>query len=187
MMERIRVGSRFGAGLLAAVAALMALAVAILPGRPVKARAEVPRATAGRADPDRDAIRGLIAKYAQSIDGADTTLASEIWSKSADVSFIHPRGHERGWEEVKKNVYMELLGATFSERKLTPRAVVVHLLGDAAWAEFDWDFTARFKNGGQPLNTQGRETQVFRKADGRWELVHVHYSGMPVTGKREGF
>jgi ketosteroid isomerase-like protein len=187
MMERIRVESRFGAGLLVAVAAFMALAVATWPGRSVKARADGPRATAGRADPDTDAIRGLIEKYARSIDGADIALASGIWSRSPDVSFIHPRGHERGWEEVKKNVYQELMGATFSERKLTPRDVVVHVLGDAAWAEFYWDFTAKFKNGGQPLKTKGRETQVFRKTDGRWELVHVHYSGMPVTEGREGF
>jgi hypothetical protein len=93
-MERIRVGSRFGAGLLAVVAAFLALAGATLPGRPVKARAERPRATAENADPE--------------------------------------------------------------------------------------------KHDGSPLKTEGRETQVLRKTDGRWELVHVHYSGMPATGKREG-
>jgi ketosteroid isomerase-like protein len=186
-MERIRVGARLGARLLAATAAFMALAAATLPGRPVKARAEGPHATAGRADPDTDAIRVLIAKYAKSIDNADTALASEIWSQSPDVSFIHPRGHERGWEEVKKNVYQELMGARFLERKLIPREVVVHVLGNVAWAEFYWDFTAKFKNGGQTMKTKGRESQVFRKTDGRWELVHVHYSGMPVIAKREGF
>jgi hypothetical protein len=26
-----------------------------------------------------------------------------------------------------------------------------------------------------------------RKADGRWELVHIHDSGMPTMGQREGF
>jgi hypothetical protein len=77
------------------VAAFMALAVATSPGRPAEAGAEGPRATAEHADPDSDAIRGVIEKYAKSIDGADTALASEIWSKSPDVSFIHPRGYER--------------------------------------------------------------------------------------------
>jgi hypothetical protein len=56
-----------------------------------------------------------------SVDGADTALASEVWSRSPDVSFIHPRGHDRGWEEVKRNVHEKLMGATFSERKLTPQ------------------------------------------------------------------
>jgi ketosteroid isomerase-like protein len=169
------------------VAAFTALSAVAGAGRLVEATAEGPRATAGHADRDADAVRGVIEKYAKSIDGADTALASEIWSKSPDVSFIHPRGHERGWEEVKTNVYAKLMGATFSERKLTPRDVVVHVYGDAAWAEFDWDFTAKFRGNGQPLRTRGRETQVYRRADGRWELVHVHYSGMPVTGRGEGF
>jgi ketosteroid isomerase-like protein len=149
-MERSRVGSRFGAGLLAVVAAFMALAVATLPGRPVEARAEGRRATAEHADPDTDAIRGVIEKYAKSIDGADTALASEIWSKFPDVSIIHPRGYERGWEGVKKNVYEKLMGATFSERKFTPRDVVVHVYGDAAWAEFSCDFAAKLKDDGSP-------------------------------------
>jgi len=38
-----------------------------------------------------------------------------------------------------------------------------------------------------PIATHGRETQVYRKVDGAWRLVHVHYSGMPVTGERLGF
>jgi ketosteroid isomerase-like protein len=186
-MKRIGVGSKIRAALPTTMAALTAFALAALPWQPVKARADGPPATTARADADTDAIRVLIEKYARSIDAADTALASEIWLKSPDVSFIHPRGHERGWDEVKKNVYQDLMGATFSERKLIPRDVVVHVFGDAAWAEFYWDFTAKLKNGGQTLKTRGRETQVYRKNDGRWALIHVHYSGMPVTAKRAGF
>src|SRR5262249_14446344 len=152
----IRVTSRFGASPLAA-AAFAALVAVAGPGRLFEARAEAPGAAAGHAESDADAIRGLVAKYAKSVDDADTALAAEIWSKSPDVSFIHPRGHERGWDAVKANVYEKLMGATFSERKLTPRDVVVHALGDAAWAEFYWDFSARFRENEQPLKTQGRE------------------------------
>jgi hypothetical protein len=81
-MERLRGGFGFGAGLLAVVAAFLALAVATSSGRPVEARVEGPRATAEHAGTDTDAIRGVIEKYAKSIDGTDTALASEIWSKS---------------------------------------------------------------------------------------------------------
>jgi ketosteroid isomerase-like protein len=183
---RISSGLRVGLNVAVAVAVFVAM-VALWAGRPVKVRAEEPQAAAGHAESDADAIRGLVAKYAKSVDDADTALAAEIWSKFPDVSFIHPRGHERGWDEVKRNVYEKLMGATFSERKLSPRDVVVHVLGDAAWAEFYWDFSARFRENGQPLKTKGRETQVYRKAGGRWELVHVHYSGTPVTEQREGF
>jgi Xaa-Pro aminopeptidase len=134
-----------------------------------------------------DAIKNLIAKYAKSVDGADTALAAEVWLDSPDVSFIHPLGHEHSFEQIKQNVYQRLMGETFSERKLSVHDVSVHVYGDAARAEFYWDFAAKFRRDGSPLMTHGRETQVYLKEQGRWRLVHVHYSGMPVTSERQGF
>jgi Xaa-Pro aminopeptidase len=140
--------------------------------------------SSGEKSADGDAIRSLIEKYAKSVDGADTALAAEVWLDSPDVSFIHPLGHEHGFEQIKQNVYMRLMGETFSERKLTVHDVSVHVYGDAAWAEFYWDFAAKFRKDGSPLTTHGRETQLYQKVQGRWRVVHVHYSGMPVTGER---
>jgi Xaa-Pro aminopeptidase len=134
-----------------------------------------------------DAIRGLIEKYAKSIDAADTALAGEVWWNSPSASFIHPLGHEQGFEQIKQNVYTHLMGEAFSERKLSVHDVSIHVLGDAAWAEFYWDFNAKFRKDGAPITTHGRETQLYQKIQGRWRLVHVHYSGMPVTAERQGF
>ncbi len=106
---------------------------------------------------------------------------------SPGVSFIHPVGHEHGFEQIKQNVYIHLMGDTFSERKLSVHDVSVHIYGDAAWAEFYWDFAAKFRKDGSPITTHGRETQLYRKELDGWRLVHVHYSGMPVTGERQGF
>jgi Xaa-Pro aminopeptidase len=132
-------------------------------------------------------IRSLIEKYAKSVDGADTNLAAQVWLDSPDVSFIHPLGHEHGFEQIKQNVYTRLMGETFSERKLSVHDVSIHVFGDAARAEFYWDFAAKFRKDGSPLTTHGRETQLYQREQGRWRLVHVHYSGMPVTGGRQGF
>lgn len=53
-------------------------------------------------------IKFLISKYAQSVyQASDPTLASQIWSKSPEASFIHPRGHEHGWEEIK-GIFMRI-------------------------------------------------------------------------------
>jgi ketosteroid isomerase-like protein len=153
------------------------------------ARAGSPKArSSDKADEeDVKAIKNLIAKYAKSVDDADTALAAKVWSDSPDVSFIHPRGHERGWKEVKENVYEKLMGKTFSERKLAVKDVEVKMYGDSAVATFYWDFVAKVRGDGSALKTQGRETQVYYKGERGWALVHVHYSGMPVKGKREGF
>lgn len=134
-----------------------------------------------------DEIKRIIGTYAKSIYEANTALASQIWWDSPDVSFIHPQGHEHGFEQIKQNVYKHLMGDTFSERKLTIHDISVHVYEDAAWAEFYWDFVAKFRKDGSPVMTHGRETQVYRKAPDGWRLVHVHYSGMPVTEERKGF
>jgi Xaa-Pro aminopeptidase len=136
---------------------------------------------------DSAAIRSLIDRYAKSVDGADIDLAAEVWLDSPDVSFIHPLGHEHGFEQIKQNVYTRLMGEMFSERRLSVHDVAVHVFGDAAWAEFYWDFAAKFRKDGSPITTHGRETQLYEKVPGRWRLVHVHYSAMPVSGERQGF
>ena len=143
--------------------------------------------SAAETPADNNAIRNLIEKYAKSVDGADTALAAEVWLDSPDVSFIHPLGHEHGFEQIKQNVYQHLMGDTFSERKLSVHDVSIHTDGNTARAEFYWDFAAKFRKDGSPLTTHGRETQLYQKENGRWRLVHVHYSGMPVTGERQGF
>jgi len=132
-------------------------------------------------------IRSQIATYARAVDAADSRLASTVWATTPEVSFIHPLGHEHGWEAIKVNVFQRLMGETFSERKLTVKDVRVQVLGDAAWAEFYWDFAAKFRRDGSPIETHGRETQVYARVGHEWRLVHVHYSGMPVTGERQGF
>jgi uncharacterized protein (TIGR02246 family) len=147
-----------------------------------------PRAAAkGKEAVDVKTIKELISTYAKSIDDADTALAAKLWADSPDVSFIHPRGHERGWKQVKENFYETTMGKLLTDRRLTAKNIEVQVYGDAAVAVFYWDFTAKLRQGGVPLKTHGRETQVYHRTDGRWRLVHVHYSGMPVTGKGRGF
>ena len=166
------------------ITALIALSLWINPSVVyAQASNEDARGAAG----DTAAIANLIGKYAESVTTVDTKLAGEIWATSAEVSFIHPRGHEHGWEAVKTNIYEKLMGETFSERKLSVRDVAVHAYKDAAWVEFYWDFVAKFRKDGAAIETHGRESQVYLKRNGRWRLVHVHYSGMPVTGDRQGF
>jgi ketosteroid isomerase-like protein len=136
---------------------------------------------AAAADTKRDTqdLERLVMTYARSIDSADTNLAEQIFSSAPDVSFIHPRGEERGRAQIQAVVYRDLMGGLFSERKLTPKAISVHVYGDTAWSEFNWDFVAKLKKDGSAFRSRGRETQVYRREGGRWRIMHVHYSGAP--------
>jgi len=135
----------------------------------------------------RTEIEHLVSQYARSVDEADTDLAATIWSTTDDVSFIHPRGYERGWDQVKEQFYEETMRDRFSHRRLQIHDLVVQCYENMAIAVFHWTFDAIFWSDGTPHQSRGRETQVYRNTGDRWLLVHVHYSGMPVTGEREGF
>ena len=135
----------------------------------------------GEASADRAEIRELIGKYTRSVDAADVKLASEVWLDSPDVTFIHPQGHEHGFEQIKKDIYQHFMGEIFSERKLTAHDISLDVRSDSAVAEFYWDFAAKLRKDGTPVTTHGRETQIYERVDGRWRLVHAHYSGMPLN------
>ncbi|MBN1185715.1 MAG: nuclear transport factor 2 family protein [Bacteroidales bacterium] len=58
---------------------------------------------------------------------------------------------------------------------------------DIAIVEFYWVFDAVLKANNAQMQTKGCETQIWRKSHNEWKLVHIHYSGMPVTGQDQGF
>lgn len=130
-------------------------------------------------------IKELIGKYKESINAADAALGATLFSKNSEVSFIHPAGHERGWDAIKKGIYA-MFADNFTKRDLKSSDEKINVYGDTAWVEFYWVFDATLK-GNIPLQTKGRETQIWKKEANEWRIVHVHYSGMPVAAPRQGF
>jgi hypothetical protein len=145
------------------------------------------RAAEGDAK-SRDEIRHLMDVYMQAVDEADPKLAATVFLNSKETSFINPVGHERGWNQIADEMFVKLMGQTFSKRHLTASAEpVIHVYGDAAVAEFDWDFVATLRSNGSTVHTTGRESQFYvRFPDKGWKLVHVHYSGPAVPPPSNG-
>lgn len=134
-------------------------------------------------------IRALVDRYMQSVDDADPKLAATVWLTTPEASFISPVGHERGWNQIAEDVYVKLMGQTFMKRTLKNSSdVTVHVYGDAAVVEFDWDFVATLRSDGKTeVHTSGRESQFYVKfPDKGWRLLHVHYSGPPVAPPANG-
>ena len=92
-------------------------------------------------------IRALIDEYTQSIDAADPEMGAKVWLTTAEATFIHPLGEESGWDQIAADVYGKLMGQTFSKRRLTLAGEpAIHVYGDAAVAEFHWDFVATLRS-----------------------------------------
>lgn len=133
-------------------------------------------------------IKALIETYKTSINKADTTIGKKVFLTTNEVNFIHPRGHEKGWEGIKKGIY-GMFGSRFSKRDLkSSDEIITFISPDVAVLEFYWVFDATFSGEKpMPMQSKGRETQVLKKAKDTWKIAHVHYSNMPVTGDRQGF
>ena len=134
------------------------------------------QADAGAAAADRAAIHDLLGQYAKAVDTVDLQLLAQIWSHSAEVSFIYPLGEEHGFDAIEQNVFEKVMGGMFSARDLKMHDVAIYVNGDSAWSEFRWDFHATLRKDGSAVTTHGVETQVYRKENAQWRLVHVHYS-----------
>ena len=139
------------------------------------------------SEQDISAIKDVIALYAKSIDAANPDMAKDIWQTDERTTFIHPRGNEYGWEDIKADFYGKTMGESFSKRHLDVHDISVQVYGDSAVAVFYWDFPAVFRADGSPITTHGRETQVYERTADGWKIVHVHYSNMPVNGAKAGF
>ncbi len=132
-------------------------------------------------------LMALLDDYATSVINLDLELAGKIWSKRPDTSFIQPRGHQKGWEDIKNSFYLGAM-ANFSKRDLRLKDINIRVLNeDTAWVDFYWDFDAVFAKDNSPITTKGRETQILSKEKDGWKIVHVHYSGPATQREREGF
>ncbi len=134
---------------------------------------------------DKEAVKKVIEDYKISINNADTLLGAKVWADVPEVSFIHPKGHEFGWKGVKDNFY-GMFRRVFKTRDLKSKDETINIYDNIAWVEFYWVYDATFEDG-KAMQSKGRETQILKKINGNWRIVHVHYSGMPVTGQRQGF
>ena len=142
---------------------------------------------AARAQPttDEQQLRTLLDNYMKAVNTLDPGLIDSIWSHSPEVSFIHPRGTAIGFEHIRDDFYKNTM-SLFSQRELILENPALHIYGDSAWSEMTWTFHATLKDGPK-ITTTGRETQIYRKENGAWHIVHVHYSGPPDTRPLKGF
>ena len=123
----------------------------------------------------------LVAQYVQSVDQADTVLALKIWAPTAEISYIYPGGTEYGWNGIK-NIY-KIFKDNFSARRLFFSDIKYAYYDDVSWLTFYWTFEGTLKTNNSSVQTKGRETQIWKKINYEWRLVHVHYSEMPATGQ----
>ena len=69
------------------------------------------------------------------MDRADTAMAERVFSDAPEVSFINPRGEDRGRQQIVTNFYYESDGRVLLSSKAHAKDVSIHLYRDTAWSE----------------------------------------------------
>lgn len=128
-------------------------------------------------------VRAILDRYVMAVNDADENGLRELWAQPDDVSYVNPLQRLGSWGELQ-GFWQGFLQKSFTRRELKPSNVAIRVVGDAAWAVLDWDFSATQADG-TPYQSSGWETQVFRRTDRGWRLAHVHYS-VPATAPAAG-
>src|SRR5687768_3272257 len=136
---------------------------------------------AGESVGEKNNVQQSLDTYLESINTADLAVASQVWKQGPDTSAVIPLGRFDGWESVRDGVYVNFLQKAFVERSLRPDNLAITISGDTAWAVFDWTFNAKLADG-KTFSSKGWESHVYQKTEGRWVLVHLHYSA-PIPGQ----
>jgi uncharacterized protein (TIGR02246 family) len=107
----------------------------------------------------------------------DPAAMAAVWSHGPDVTTMHPLGgREVGWEQVRAT--WEQAAAVFTAGQVTVSdQVIVPLTEEVAYTVA----TERGEGtiGGEAISFEHRVTNIYRREDGVWKLVHHHTDLVP--------
>ena len=107
----------------------------------------------------------------------DSGSMMEVWSHDSYVATMHPLGgRETGWEEVRAS--WEQVAQEFSDGQVSIEGlVVVPLSADVAYTLGTEQGQATL--GEETVSIDWRVTNIYRREEGEWMMVHHHTDVSP--------
>ena len=101
----------------------------------------------------------------------------EVWSHGSDVTAMHPLGGQQtGWEEVRAS--WEQVAQAFSDGQVSIEdLVVVPLADDVAYTLGTEHGQAKLRE--ETVGIDWRVTNIYRREEGEWNIVHHHTDVSP--------
>lgn len=121
-------------------------------------------------------VRAVSDRFYTGLSRMDVSALPEVWSHREDVTTMHPMGGaQTGWDEVR---------ASFEQAAGTMTDSHVELLDQRIYAGEDLAYETGVERGsaklaGEPVEFEHRVTNVYRREDGRWKMVHHHTDVSP--------
>ncbi len=85
----------------------------------------------------------------------------------------------QGWQEFKSGIQTHLFGKLDRFELTAHDDLHANRNGDLVWVTFTYHLSAALKNG-QPIEAEGRQTDLWQQHDGKWLIIHEHTSA-PVS------
>ena len=131
---------------------------------------------------DLDDVRAQYHRALEAFVRGDPEPVAKLWSKRDDVSLANPLGPPAvGWEAVRATMERAALQLADGEA-FSVECIAMHATNDLAY-ELEIE-RCRVKVGGadEAAPSALRATNVFRREDDGWRIVHRHAD--PITGER---
>jgi uncharacterized protein (TIGR02246 family) len=139
-------------------------------------------AVAAQADPADD-VKIVLDRMIRAWETGDVVAVDAIMAKDEDAVWFGTDAAERfvGYDPVKASLVRQFATYQGTKLQVKERSVALAASGTVAWATEVIDLTTR--SGSESVTLSGvRVSSVLEKRQGRWLLVHFHYS-VPVTGQ----
>ena len=121
-----------------------------------------------------DEVRQASDRFYSALDSmlnGDAAPMADVWSHDSSVSTMHPLGgREVGWDAVRGS--WEGAAQAFEGGTQEVSDLEVCVLGDTAYTTGIEHVDATI--GGKSLHFDIRATNIFRREDGEWKVVHHH-------------
>lgn len=154
----------------------VAIVAAVLGFAPPLAKIARAQANAAGASPAGDKeIRDATALFYAALNSAlqgDLGPLGAVWSHRPDVSDLGGvGGRALGWNEVRTN--FQNMARLYPAGRITPQDTIVVVDGDMGYSVCNE--TGRLRSAEGPMvSFNRRATNIFRREDGKWKLVHHH-------------
>ncbi|HUG13961.1 MAG TPA: nuclear transport factor 2 family protein [Thermomicrobiales bacterium] len=101
----------------------------------------------------------------------DASLMSAIWAHNKDVTALHPIGERNeGWGETRST--FEQVGSIASGGQIRLRGQLIQVGTDLAYEVGTEE--GEITLAGERVSISHRVTNVYRRGDGAWKMVHHH-------------
>ena len=107
----------------------------------------------------------------------DSGSMMEVWSHGSDVTALHPLGgRETGWREVRAS--WEQVAQEFSDGQVSIEGLVVVPLSDEVAYTLGTE-QGQATLGDERVGIDWRVTNIYRREEGEWKMVHHHTDVSP--------